>query len=51
MWIVQQREEVEEAKKLDEARISSEHADLATVQSRKQNMELELITSQFVRVG
>ena len=48
MWIVQQREEVEEAKKLDEARISSEQADLATVQSRKQNMELELKTSDLV---
>ena len=48
MWIVQQREEVEEAKKLDEARISSEQADMATEHSRKQTMELELKNSDMV---
>ena len=48
MWIVSQREEAEEARKLDEARISSEQADLVVQQSRKQSMELELKKSGMV---
>ena len=48
MWIVQQREEAEEARKLDEARISSEAADVAMEQSRKQNLENELKNADMV---
>ena len=48
MWIVQQREEAEEARKLDEARISSEEADAAMEQSRKQNLENELKNADMV---
>jgi hypothetical protein len=38
MWIVTQREEASEASKLDEARVSSEQANLAMEQSRNQEM-------------
>ncbi len=38
MWIVTQREEAAEASKLDEARVSSEQANLAMEQSRNQEM-------------
>lgn len=48
MWIVTQREEAAEAQKLDEARISSEQADAAMEQSRKQEMERELKNANIV---
>eukprot|EP00578_Thalassiosira_sp_NH16_P001539 CAMPEP_0181141350 /NCGR_PEP_ID=MMETSP1071-20121207/35776_1 /TAXON_ID=35127 /ORGANISM="Thalassiosira sp., Strain NH16" /LENGTH=255 /DNA_ID=CAMNT_0023228333 /DNA_START=53 /DNA_END=817 /DNA_ORIENTATION=+ len=48
MWIVSQREEVAEAQKLDDARISSEQADAAMEQSRKQEMERELKNADLV---
>ena len=48
MWIVSSREEAEEAKKMDEARISSEQADDAMVESRRQEMERELRSADLV---
>lgn len=42
MWIVNQREEAAEAAKLDEARISSEMADKALEQSRKEEAERQM---------
>jgi len=48
MWIVSQREEAAEAQKLDEARISSEQADAAMEQSRRQEMERDLKNADLV---
>jgi len=48
MWIVTQREEVAEAQKLDDARISSELDDVAMEQSRKQSMERDLKNADLV---
>jgi len=48
MWIVSQREEAAEAQKLDEARISSEQADAAMEQSRRQDMKQELKNADLV---
>jgi len=48
MWIVTQREETAEAEKLDQARISSEQADAAMDQSRRQDMEQELKHANLV---
>ena len=48
MWIVTQREEATEASKLDEARISSEQANLAIEQSRNQEMARVLENADLV---
>ena len=48
MWIVTQREEAAEASKLDEARISSEQANLAMEQSRNQEMARVLENADLV---
>jgi hypothetical protein len=48
MWIVTQREEAAEASKLDEARISSEQANLAIEQSRNQEMARVLQNADLV---
>ena len=42
MWIVSQREEAAEARKLDEARVSSEMADRAMERSRREEMERQM---------
>ena len=47
MWIVNQREETAEARKLDEARISSELADRAIERSRKEEMERKMKYADF----
>ena len=48
MWIVTQREEAAEAKKLDEARVSSERAVMAMEQSRKEEAEQQLKNADLV---
>lgn len=47
MWIITQREEAAEARKEDEARVSSEIADAKTMQRRKEELELEMMNSEL----
>ena len=42
MWIINQREEAAEARKLDEARVSSEIADRAIEHSRREETEMQM---------
>lgn len=47
IWIITQREEAAEARKEDEARVSSEIADAKTMQRRKEELELEMMSSEL----
>jgi hypothetical protein len=48
MWIISQREEAAEARKVDEARFSSERADAEMMQRRKEERELEMMSSGLI---
>ena len=47
MWIISQREEQDEARKEDEARVSSERADADMMQRRKEEREIEMMNSDL----
>lgn len=50
MWIISQREEAAEARKEDEARVSSLTADAEMIQLRKDERELEMMSSDLTDV-
>lgn len=47
MWIISQREEQDEARKEDEARVSSERVDAEVMQRRKEAREIEMMNSDL----